>query len=148
MQNVRNSCKSLKNSEANCLFQCKTWVGPSFRFEKCFRFWGVGRSQQIKKSKKLKQMNDNILFNFIAYFDIFNFHLFARQRRNVGTLKIDRIRLPPSLYGQMDRFRVKHALCLRVKSRSLIVGTGGLRSGAMALPSTDSGTSSCTMYGE
>lgn len=51
-------------------------------------------------------------------------------------------------YGQIERFRVKHALCRRVKSRSLIVGTGGLRSGAMALPSTDNGASSFTMYGE
>lgn len=32
---------------------------------------------------------------------------------------------------------MKQPLCLRVTSRSLIVGTGGLRSGAMALPKTD-----------
>lgn len=32
---------------------------------------------------------------------------------------------------------MKHASCLRVTSRSLIVGTGGFLSGAIALPKID-----------
>lgn len=40
-------------------------------------------------------------------------------------------------YEMIDRVRVKQPLWRRVTSRSLIVGTGGLRSGAMALPKTD-----------
>lgn len=37
----------------------------------------------------------------------------------------------------MERVRVKHASCRRVTSRSLIVGTRGLRSRDMAVPYTD-----------
>lgn len=40
-------------------------------------------------------------------------------------------------YKKMERVRVKHASWRRVTSRSLIVGTAGLRSGAIALPNTD-----------
>lgn len=40
-------------------------------------------------------------------------------------------------YDIIDRVRVKQPLCRPVTSRSLIVGTGGLRSGAMALPNTE-----------
>lgn len=40
-------------------------------------------------------------------------------------------------YEIIDRVRVKQPLCRPVTSRSLMVGTGGLRSGAIAFPKTD-----------
>lgn len=41
------------------------------------------------------------------------------------------------IYKKIERVRVKHASCRLVTSRSLIVGTRGFCSGAIALPNTD-----------